>query len=415
MVQTIDPLSNEAIGARLRVLRTRAHLKQENLGYEIRVTQGQIAQWETGTGKIPEYQLRRLAEVLRCRLSFLVAGEQPPDQRQVALVTAPGARARHIEKTFKDRVETALGAAVVNWRSATLPVSQLPFLLQVCELTLLDLEELTAGSDMKVALKLLKRMSGWMEQAFLEGLMEAGRLLFKSNAKAVHFECYVGSPSKIIGITNAHFGRMQRVSTFDEDLWRQQCGLQADVYKIALKEYPALRELILDLAEGAYAGDKWVDYQNIRTPPIVAAKTDMADTEFQKYIARIDAALDAGRHTPNEEVHMIDGKADAKGVRYSKTGDEKYKYEAIEDMKQAQRLSEQVASNYGLNSEMGLRTRRLIPGLWGYGIREHISTKGTSPQAAVAEVAWSVHKDAVAIGSDRIADSMLAEAKKLGG
>lgn len=407
MTGDLDLDSLDTIAKRIRFLRQRAEngRKGINVAKELKVSAPSISAWENGI-QPPPWRLRQLAEHFNCPLAWLVKGDGWQGGRKPL-------NAEQVRAAFEIRMKTALGVAELKPR--VISRAQLPFVMEPCAITLLDLEDLDTGRDMLQSLGLLHLIIGWAERACRAGMPTAQQLLFDACDRAVHFLCFVVLARRLINAVTPFFGKMSRAVCFDAKLHARVCARWGDVYKICAAENPEYAALSLQLFERAYlCGDpRMLEYHAFRSPAIVAGSVDMPESDFRKHLARLDAALDSGRFMRRTQVHMTEGRSETNAQRFRVSGSDEDKNAALKDMAGAQRQAQDISGVQGTRNEMLLRTQRLEITLYNLGIKDHISASGMGRPAAVAAKAEGLYAEAMLLGSERIAAAMQKQVRKL--
>ncbi len=79
----------QSVGQRIRALRLKDNLTQDQFAAQLGVSRSAIAQWETDRARQRDENLRRIAEVLDTSMAYLVSGKiRPPNGDEGELILA---------------------------------------------------------------------------------------------------------------------------------------------------------------------------------------------------------------------------------------------------------------------------------------------------------------------------------------
>jgi DNA-binding transcriptional regulator YiaG len=70
----LTPASQQTVGERIRLVRTRCKLSQSDVAHALRITKACVSSWEVGRNEISVKELTKLAEFFGVRPSTLIDG-----------------------------------------------------------------------------------------------------------------------------------------------------------------------------------------------------------------------------------------------------------------------------------------------------------------------------------------------------
>jgi hypothetical protein len=380
------------------------------------------------------------AIILRSKLLEIVAANELESKRQEAIkriticVGTTGARPSTknlfresrpfepslLEHKYVEGLGKALGQEMPGLTAGLrqrIPVSSLSKIVPVNADMLLTIEHLSAGRDLMVVRPMLESIIRIGKAASEKGVINAKQLLFDAMDKLVHCDTFVLLPNLLRKDTGPYLEAMAAVAVSDGVDWgllQRYWARRGDVLKICGYNDPVVNHAALAaLRMATELGDAKLGYHSFRSLCIVAARSNMADREFDKIIGQVQQALQNGRLDAHEEAPLLDGLTEAFTYRYEKTKKMIYLREALKYWGLANYRYKLASTRHGEHVEFSLRIDKLPIILANGGIIEPFGKDVIDAREYVRQTAVALRDRAEEFGSDRVVDQMTSAVIRL--
>jgi len=399
-------------------------LKPGELARSVGVPQSYIHDWEQSRWRPKGHHLEKLTSALACSYSHLL-GDKACNPS-----TGSGDPVREIGQS----VQGAFGFSDSNpcdeeHVRSVVASRGVKAVLETCHAFLAQTAELRSGREFS----LIRPELDWhvalarhsYERANPRDVADAKQIYLGTVDKRIHWHTFV-MPAKVLGTAiendRGEFAQLVLDDPSDVELMRRYYARIGDALKITATDdlnlnHRAFAHLNkgIERKRGKYRSSP--GYHAVRSLVIVAARSNMSDSEFEATMRMAIDAFERGDWTAHEEAHVFEGIAEAYAIRQMKSRGRRLTYEqaALRAYQSAEARSLWATRDYGLHAEFDMRIMRLPLTLAQWGIEEPFAGYGMSARAKMIELAYQVADRAETDGNDRLAEQMAQKIRALDG